>query len=223
MARVFFVPLQPTNSTLVISPRFFMLIKTARFVGSFTNISQCPPPNCPEYAFIGRSNVGKSSLINMLTGFGELAKVSSTPGKTQAINHFSINEQWFLVDLPGYGYAKISKTQREKWQQMIRQYLNRRDNLQCVFLLIDSRIPPQTSDLEFINWLGEMHIPFVIVFTKIDNRKYKPQNIEEFKTAMLQTWDALPQMFLTSAVKKHGRDEVLQFIDDINVQFQANT
>lgn len=198
-----------------------MEIKTANFVGSFTNISQCPPPNRPEYAFIGRSNVGKSSLINMITNHSGLAKVSSTPGKTQSINHFLINQKWFLVDLPGYGYAKSSKTQREKWQQMLRQYLNRRDNLQCVFVLIDSRISPQKSDLEFINWLGEMHISFVLVFTKTDNRKYKPQNIEVFKKALLETWDDVPRIFITSSVKRSGKDDILQFIDETNQIFHV--
>lgn len=198
-----------------------MEIKTANFVGSFTNISQCPPPDRPEYAFIGRSNVGKSSLINMITNHSGLAKVSSTPGKTQSINHFLINQKWFLVDLPGYGYAKSSKTQREKWQQMLRQYLNRRDNLQCVFVLIDSRISPQKSDLEFINWLGEMHISFVLVFTKTDNRKYKPQNIEVFKKALLETWDDVPRIFITSSVKRSGKDDILQFIDETNQIFHV--
>lgn len=198
-----------------------MEVKTANFVGSFTNISQCPPPSHPEYAFIGRSNVGKSSLINMITNRNGLAKVSSTPGKTQSINHFFINQKWYLVDLPGYGYAKSSKTQREKWQQMLRQYLNRRDNLQCVFVLIDSRIPPQTSDLEFINWLGEMRISFVLVFTKTDNRKYKPQNIEAFKKAMLETWDDVPHIFITSSVKRSGKEEILQFIDETNQIFHT--
>ncbi len=198
-----------------------MEVKTANFVGSFTNISQCPPPDRPEYAFIGRSNVGKSSLINMITNHRGLAKVSSTPGKTQSINHFLINQKWFLVDLPGYGYAKSSKTQREKWQQMLRQYLNRRDNLQCVFVLIDSRISPQKSDLEFINWLGEMHISFVLVFTKTDNRKYKPQNIEVFKKALLETWDDVPRIFITSSVKRSGKDDILQFIDETNQIFHV--
>ncbi|MBK9458198.1 MAG: YihA family ribosome biogenesis GTP-binding protein [Sphingobacteriales bacterium] len=198
-----------------------MEVKTANFVGSFTNISQCPPPDRPEYAFIGRSNVGKSSLINMITNHSGLAKVSSTPGKTQSINHFLINQKWFLVDLPGYGYAKSSKTQREKWQQMLRQYLNRRDNLQCVFVLIDSRISPQKSDLEFINWLGEMHISFVLVFTKTDNRKYKPQNIEVFKKALLETWDDVPRIFITSSVKRSGKDDILQFIDETNQIFHV--
>lgn len=198
-----------------------MLIKAATFIGSFTTLGQCPPPNKPEYAFIGRSNVGKSSLINMLTGRNKLAKISGTPGKTQTINHFLINENWYLVDLPGYGYAKVSKTKRKEWQQFIRNYLNKRPNLQCTFVLIDSRIPPQAADLEFINWLGEMHIPFVIVFTKAD--KLKPRelegNVKSFNQKMLETWESLPQQFITSAEKKTGRDEVLGLVEEVNGKF----
>ncbi|QQS28528.1 MAG: YihA family ribosome biogenesis GTP-binding protein [Sphingobacteriales bacterium] len=200
-----------------------MNIISANFIGSFVKLSQCPAPTLPEYAFIGRSNVGKSSLINMLTGRKALAKVSVTPGKTQTINHFLINNQWYLVDLPGYGYAKVSKTQRKAWEQFIQNYLVKRDNLQCVFLLIDSRIPPQQSDLEFANWLGERLIPFVIVFTKIDDKKFTPKNIEVFKTAMLQTWETLPQMLMTSAEKKKGKEEMLDFIEAINAKFGDNT
>ncbi len=196
-----------------------MNITSANFIGSFVKLSQCPAPTLPEYAFIGRSNVGKSSLINMLTGRKSLAKVSVTPGKTQTINHFIINDKWYLVDLPGYGYAKVSKTQRRTWEQFIQNYLVKRDNLQCVFLLIDSRIPPQQSDLEFANWLGERLIPFVIVFTKIDDKKYQPKNIEVFKAAMLQTWENLPEMLLTSAEKKKGKDELLDFIEEVNKKF----
>ncbi len=155
----------------------------------------------------------------MLTGRKSLAKVSVTPGKTQTINHFIINDKWYLVDLPGYGYAKVSKTQRRTWEQFIQNYLVKRDNLQCVFLLIDSRIPPQQSDLEFANWLGERLIPFVIVFTKIDDKKYQPKNIEVFKEAMLQTWENLPEMLLTSAEKKKGKDELLDFIEEVNKKF----
>ena len=156
----------------------------------------------------------------MLTERNKLAKVSHTPGKTQTINHFIINENWYLVDLPGYGYAKISKIQRRKWEQFIRNYLQKRMNLQCVFLLIDSRIPPQKIDLEFANWLGEMMIPFVFIFTKTDDRKYKPQNIEVFRNALLETWEEMPQHFLTSSKKKRGRKEVLSFIEGINEQFE---
>lgn len=198
-----------------------MEITASHFIGSFVKVSQCPPPDKPEYAFVGRSNVGKSSLINMLTGRKSLAKVSITPGKTQTINHFIINNNWYLVDLPGYGYAKVSKTQRRDWEKFIQDYLVKRPNLQCVFLLIDSRIPPQTLDLEFANWLGERQIPFVIVFTKIDDKKYKPQNIEVFKKAMLQTWEALPDMLRTSAEKRLGKEELLDYIAKINKQFKA--
>lgn len=196
-----------------------MLIKYANFLGSFVSLKQCPPDNLPEYAFIGRSNVGKSSLINMLTGRNGLAKVSNTPGKTQTINHFIINENWYLVDLPGYGYAKVSHAQRRKWEQFIRAYLNKRSNLQCVFLLIDARISPQQNDLDFADWLGEMRIPFVLIFTKIDNKKYKPENVEAFKKAMLKTWEAVPNYFLTSSTKKLGRKEVLNFIETTNKDF----
>lgn len=197
-----------------------MIIKSAKYLTSSVSVSQCPTPILPEYAFIGRSNVGKSSLINMLTGRNKLAKVSHTPGKTQTINHFIINEDWYLVDLPGYGYAKISKVQRKKWEQFIRNYLQKRDNLQCVCLLIDSRIPPQKIDLEFANWLGSMFIPFVIIFTKTDDRKYKPQNIEVFRAALLETWEEMPQHFLTSSRLKSGRDEVLDFIGGVNERFR---
>ena len=197
-----------------------MIVKTTRFVGSFVTPLQCPKPDIPEYAFIGRSNVGKSSLINMLTGHKSLAKVSNTPGKTQTINHFLINDDWYLVDLPGYGYAKVSKVQRAKWEKFIRNYLHKRANLQCVMLLIDSRIPPQEADLEFANWLGEWQIPFVIIFTKIDNKKYKPENIEVFRKKMLETWENMPQTFLSSSPKRLGKKEILDFIDQINQNFK---
>ncbi|MGB0932154.1 MAG: ribosome biogenesis GTP-binding protein YihA/YsxC [Chitinophagales bacterium] len=198
-----------------------MIVNTAEFVGCFVSTTACPKPILPEYAFIGRSNVGKSSLINMLTERNKLAKVSNTPGKTQTINHFIINDNWYLVDLPGYGYAKRSKAQRKKWEQFIRNYLQKRSNLQCVCLLIDSRIPPQKVDLEFADWLGEMMIPFVIMFTKTDDRKYKPENIEVFREKFLETWHDMPQHFLTSAKKKIGRDEVLGFIDEVNGRFEV--
>ena len=196
-----------------------MVVKTTKFVGSFVTPLQCPKPDMPEYAFIGRSNVGKSSLINMLTGRKGLAKVSNTPGKTQTINHFLINDDWYLVDLPGYGYARVSKIQRRKWEKFIRNYLHKRANLQCVMLLIDSRIPPQDIDIEFANWLGEWQIPFVIIFTKIDNKKYKPENIEVFRKKMLETWEEMPQYFLSSSPKRLGKKEILGFIDDINQKF----
>lgn len=196
-----------------------MPIVTADYIGSFVKLSQCPKPNMPEYAFIGRSNVGKSSLINMITGRKSLAKVSVTPGKTRAINHFLINQHWYLVDLPGYGYAKVSKVQRLQWEKFIQHYLEKRTNLQCVFLLIDSRIEPQQLDLEFANWLGQKNIPFVLVFTKTDDKKYKPRNIEVFKKAMLQTWENLPPLFLSSSQKNRGKEELLSYIENINKEF----
>jgi len=199
-----------------------MIIHYANFVSSHTKVSQCPSENKPEYAFIGRSNVGKSTLINMLTGRNKLARVSRTPGKTQLINYFEINETWYLVDLPGYGYAKVSKTNRAKWQKMIRNYLTQRTNLQCTFVLIDSRIPPQAIDIDFINWLGEMLIPFVIVYTKID--KLKPEelaiNIEKIEIALNEHWENLPQRFQSSSVKKVGREEILAFIHQLNDRFK---
>ncbi len=198
-----------------------MKIKHSEFIGSFVEMAQCPTPNKPEYAFIGRSNVGKSSLINMLTGRKKLAKVSNTPGKTQTINHFLINEVWYLVDLPGYGYAKVSKTSRRKWIKFIKDYLEKRPNLMCVFLLIDSRIPPQKIDLEFANWLGELRIPFIIVYTKADKNKAHvlKGNIQNFEKAMLESWENLPQSFVTSSSTQQGKDTLLEFIDAINDKF----
>ena len=195
-----------------------MIIKEATFISSNTSVSQCPATDLPEYAFIGRSNVGKSSLINMLTNHSKLAKTSSFPGKTQLINHFKINDNWYLVDLPGYGWAKVSKESREKWLKMIKAYLQQRQNLACVFLLIDSRHEPQDSDLEFIGLLGSLQIPFVLVFTKTDKQSdIKTQkNLEAYKQKLLETWEELPQIFITSASEKKGRDEILNFIDQVN-------
>ncbi len=177
----------------------------------------------PEYAFIGRSNVGKSSLINMLTQRKGLAKTSQTPGKTQLINHFLINENWYLVDLPGYGYAKSSKANRGEWERFIRYYLKNRENLQCVFVLIDSRLDPQKVDLEFCAWLGEHGIPFILIFTKADkqSRLKTEQSVSKFRKAMLQYFEEVPQHFVTSSESKEGRDEVLELIHDINGRFQA--
>ncbi len=198
-----------------------MIIHSANFTGSFVNVNQCPAPKIPEYAFIGRSNVGKSSLINMLVERKSLARISNTPGKTQHINHFIINNNWYLVDLPGYGYARVSKTSRKKWETFIKNYLNRRENLQCVFLLIDSRIKPQKVDIEFANWMGEMRIPFLLIFTKAD--KNKPDelaaNLETFNNALLENWESLPQSFISSSVSRDGRDEILDFIDQTNQKF----
>lgn len=196
-----------------------MSIQTAEFVGSYPSFSKCPDQNLVEYAFIGRSNVGKSSLINMLTNRNHLAKTSSTPGKTQMINYFLINENWHLVDLPGYGYAKLSKKHRASLHKMIREYIVNRKQLVNTFVLIDSRIPPQTIDLEFIDFLGENLIPFSIVFTKVDKNKSENktmENIEIFKETLQQSWETLPPIFPTSAEKKTGRDALLTYIENIN-------
>ncbi|WP_460677529.1 ribosome biogenesis GTP-binding protein YihA/YsxC [Hymenobacter coalescens] len=199
-----------------------MLIRDARFLQSNTEVAKCPPATFPEYAFIGRSNVGKSSLINMLTGRTALAKTSSLPGKTQLINHFLINDEWYLVDLPGYGYARVSKESRAKWGKMIRAYLAKRENLSCVFVLIDSRLEPQAVDLEFITMLGEMGVPFVLVFTKTDKQSSSrtQQHVQGFLEKMRETWEELPRYFVTSAVARNGRDEVLGFIEEVNQQMR---
>jgi len=191
-----------------------MIIKTAQFTCSYATVTKCPDSSWNEYAFIGRSNVGKSSLINYVTNYNDLAKVSSTPGKTQLINFFDINEAWYLVDLPGYGFAKVSKKDREIFDKMIRAYLKNRVQLQYVFVLVDSRIAPQKIDLEFINWLGEHGIPFAIVFTKKDvsRKRSAPKNIEAFKNAMLEQWEELPPMFETSAFNRVGKEDILAFI-----------
>jgi len=194
-----------------------MIIKKAEFVISNTDPEKCPLSEKPEFAFVGRSNVGKSSLINMLTGFGDLAKVSTAPGKTRLINHFNINDEWFLVDLPGYGYAKVGRTSRAQWLSFIRKYLAIRENLFCVFSLIDSRHEPQANDLEFMNFMGENGIPFAMVFTKADklSRKQLEKNLTIYKDQMLQSWEVLPPLFVTSSGTKLGRDEVLGFIENI--------
>ena len=199
-----------------------MKINTAEFIISNTDIKQCPAPNLPEYAFIGRSNVGKSSLINMLTNHKKLAKISSKPGKTQLINHFLINKNWFLVDLPGYGFAKVPKAQRKKFEKMINDYILFRDNLMNVFVLIDSRIPPQKIDLEFMEWLGLSGIPFSIVFTKVDKLKAseKGRFAKEYETKMLENWEEMPPYFITSSTTKLGKEELLNYINDINAKFE---
>ncbi|MBT8233512.1 MAG: YihA family ribosome biogenesis GTP-binding protein [Saprospiraceae bacterium] len=195
-----------------------MIIKDIEFVGSFEHEHQCPKDGLPEYAFIGRSNVGKSSLINALSGRKAIAKISSTPGKTQTINYFRVNNAWYLVDLPGYGYAKISKTQRKKWKAMIERYLQIRETLFCVFSLIDSRHDLQAIDLEFLNWLGDARIPFVIGFTKIDKVKksQQPKNINLLLNSLSEYWDPLPTHFVTSAEENRGTTEILDFIEEIN-------
>lgn len=198
-----------------------MIIKNAEFKCSNTEVSKLPEPVLPEYAFIGRSNVGKSSLINMLTGYKKLAKTSQTPGKTQLINHFLINQSWYIVDLPGYGFAKASKTAKQSWEQFIRKYLESRENLQCVFVLIDSRLEPQRKDLDFITWLGSKGISFVLVFTKADKQSARKTslNVEAFKKEMLKAWEELPPAFVTSSETKAGREDILAFIEEINYQF----
>lgn len=195
-----------------------MEINHVAFAGSYPRETQCPRDEKPEFAFIGRSNVGKSSLINMLCGRKEIAHTSKKPGKTQLINYFLVDGAWYLVDLPGYGYAKISKKKRREWEKMIQDYLVKRPTLQCAFVLIDSKIPPQPIDIEFINWLGEMRVPFVIVFTKTDRPKKKQleANIAAFQTALKEHWAELPQQFLTSARKGTGKEEVLSFIKAVN-------
>jgi len=197
-----------------------MLIKTADFVISNSEVEKCPKDLLPEYAFIGRSNVGKSSLINMLTGRKNLAKTSGKPGKTQLINHFIINKNWFLVDLPGYGYAKVSKRVKQKFQKFITDYFEKRKQLISAFVLIDIRLEPQKIDLEFMEYLGTNQIPFSIVFTKADklNPKAIERNIESYGKELLKTWEELPKQFITSSTNEMGRDQVLQFIEDTNQQ-----
>ena len=199
-----------------------MEIKTAAFSLSAPMVSMCPNDTKPEYAFIGRSNVGKSSLINMLTNHSKLAKTSSTPGKTLLINHFIINKEWYLVDLPGYGFAKRSKKEVDRWDQMIRGYILQREQLANVFVLVDIRLEPQKIDLEFIEWLGMSGIPFSIVFTKTDKLSATKanQSVEIYKQKLLETWEELPPMFVTSAEKKQGRDEVLGYIERINKELK---
>ncbi|MBN2682469.1 MAG: YihA family ribosome biogenesis GTP-binding protein [Bacteroidales bacterium] len=195
-----------------------MIIKSAKFVISNTDLKKCPTPNKHEYAFIGRSNVGKSSLINMITNRKKLAKTSATPGKTQLINHFIINNEWYLVDLPGYGYAKVSKEKRNKWQGFITDYLLKRENLFLTFVLIDSRLEPQKIDLEFMEWLGVNQIAFCIIFTKADKLTSSKleSNIENYKTELLKTWEELPVYFISSAETGLGKDNILNYIEETN-------
>jgi GTP-binding protein len=195
-----------------------MEIKEARFIISNTKVDKCPRPDKPEYAFIGRSNVGKSSLINMLTNRKSLAKISGNPGKTRLINHFLINGEWYLVDLPGYGFAKIGKQESRKWEKFIRKYILIRENLYCLFVLIDSRHEPQQIDLEFMEWLGLSQIPFALIFTKAD--KLKPEeledNIHNYEEKMLESWEIMPPWFISSAHSGAGRSEILEYIGNIN-------
>lgn len=199
-----------------------MVIKSAEFVISNTDPKKCPKGDIPEYAFIGRSNVGKSSLINSLVNRKNLAKTSSTPGKTQLINHFIINQQWFLVDLPGYGYAKKAKTDRKAWAEFIEKYILGRENLVCLFVLIDSRLSLQKIDDEFMAWLGENGIPFCIVYTKADKlgKTQIQQNIAAIERELKKTWENLPQRFTTSSELNVGREEILAFIDECNANYE---
>ena len=200
-----------------------MEIKKAEFTLSAPMESMCPKDNKPEYAFIGRSNVGKSSLINMLTNNKKLAKTSATPGKTLLINHFIINNEWYLVDLPGYGFAKRSKKEVARLEQMISGYILQREQLVNVFLLVDIRLEPQKIDLEFIQWLGDSSVPFAIVFTKADKLSASKctQQVEAYKKVLLETWEELPPIFVTSAEKRQGRDEVLDYIEQINKEINV--
>lgn len=200
-----------------------MVIHSSVYVISNPDYTQCPAPDRPEYAFIGRSNVGKSSLINMLVNNDKLAKTSGTPGKTQLINHFSINNEWYIVDLPGYGFAKVSLTQRKKWEKMIEDYLRKRENLVTVFVLIDSRHSPQKIDLEFLDTLRQWQVPFCLVFTKADKETQRvvSANVKAFLEKMRATWQFLPQHFVTSVIKKMDRDKILQLIDEMNKEFES--
>ena len=200
-----------------------MLIKEAEFITSSVMESQCPKPMLPEYAFIGRSNVGKSMLINMLTGRRKLAKVSGNPGKTITMNHFLIDKTWYLVDLPGYGFAKRSKTERRKWEKMIRHYILTRSNLMSLFLLVDLRHEPQKIDLEFMEWLAMSEIPFVITFTKADklSKVKTDKNLAFYKKILLEKWEELPPIVVTSSVTGAGKEEILQYIDKTNTLFKV--
>ncbi len=195
-----------------------MEIKDARFVMSNTDVKKCPAPDKPEYAFIGRSNVGKSSLINRLTNKKSLAKISGKPGKTRLINHFLINEAWYLVDLPGYGYAEVPKKERLKWEQFLKRYILQRENLYCLFVLVDSRHEPQKPDLDFMEWLGISEVPFTIIFTKID--KLRPEelvtNLKKYEEKMFETWETMPGYYISSAETGDGTNEILGFIEHLN-------
>lgn len=208
------------NGFIIIS----MVIKTSDFVKSSGRWQECPDPMLPEYAFIGRSNVGKSSLINAMMNKKDLAKTSGTPGKTQLINHFLVNEEWYLTDLPGYGYARVSKSTRKDFEKLITNYILNRKNLVNLFVLVDVRHTPQKIDLEFIEWCGESGVPFSIVFTKAD--KLKPnaavKNVEAYKEELLKTWEEVPNMYITSAEKKEGGEAILEYIQDMNAYLKEN-
>ena len=201
-----------------------MLIKSAEFVMSNSDVAKCPKDRLPEYAFIGRSNVGKSSLINMLMQRKNLAKTSGRPGKTQLINHFLINKNCYLVDLPGYGYARVSKSSKKVFQKFITKYFEKREQMILAFVLVDCRLEPQPIDLEFMQWMGESQVPFSIVFTKAD--KLKPnalkRNIEAYEQKMLEVWEEMPQYFITSSSNAEGRDELLGFLGNLNSTIDAS-
>ena len=202
-----------------------MDIKEAKFIISNTDIKLCPTDGMPEYAFIGRSNVGKSSLINMITEKKDLAKTSGRPGKTQLINHFLINKEWYLVDLPGYGYAKASKSSRNQWEKFISEYLMKRETLINIFVLIDSRLEVQKIDLEFMSWCAEKQLPFSMVFTKIDKLSSSAlqKNLAAYKKEMLKYWEELPPVFTSSAESKFGREKLLNYIEFINTELNLKT
>lgn len=193
-----------------------MKITTAEFVSSYADVNKCPLPDKPEFAFIGRSNVGKSSLINMITNSKKLAKTSITPGKTQTINHFLINKAWYLVDLPGYGYAHASKSKREGFGKMIEDFVLKRENLMCLFVLLDARLEPQANDLNFIQWAGSKEVPLALIFTKIDKLKRNElqKNMKQYEKTLLTQWEILPTIMLTSSVDKNGREELLTFVEN---------
>jgi len=197
-----------------------MPIKSAKYIISSPDYEKCPTPDRPEYAFIGRSNVGKSSLINMLCNNDKLAKTSSAPGKTQLINHFIVNNEWYLVDLPGYGFAKVSQRSRRRWEQMIEGYLRKRENLTLVFVLIDARHSPQKLDIDFVNQLDKWQVPFALVFTKADKETQAivAKNVRDFLNTLKKTWQFLPQHFVTSATKHLGKDKILALIDEKNAE-----
>jgi len=199
-----------------------MIIKKAKFICSSADVKDCPGTDLPEYAFTGRSNVGKSSLINYLTNRNKLARTSSTPGKTQLINHFLINDDWYLVDLPGYGFAKTGRTKKGELKKIISDYVLKRERLACLFVLLDSRLEPQKIDVQFITWLGMNEIPFVLVFTKTDkiSASQFERNKKNFESLLLQSWIGLPQIFTTSVLKKTGREEILGFIEHTNLELR---
>lgn len=201
-----------------------MEVVKAEFVSSFADVKKCPAPDRPEFAFIGRSNVGKSSLINMLVGRKQLAKTSNKPGKTQTINHFNINDQWYLVDLPGYGYASVSKSLKAGFGKIIDNYVLKRENLDCLFILLDSRLEPQKIDLSFMEWAGSAGVPIGLLFTKSDKLSSNQlhASMKKYENGLLKTWSELPPSFITSSVTKRGKEELLNFIEEVISNSQEN-